>query len=101
MLSFFNQIVQKLVSERMGYREFKLEIPRVPNIQLKLVFIFHFIFISWATLHPWATQVAIHLLGHSPSLGNTGSQNVWATLHPWATQVVRMSGQLSIPGQHR
>jgi hypothetical protein len=71
----------------MGYREFKLEIPRVPNIQLKLVFIFHFIFISWATLHPWATQVAIHVLGNSSSLGYTGSHT--------------FSGPLFIPGQLR
>jgi hypothetical protein len=47
----------RLIAERMGYKEFKLEIPTVPNLPLKLVFIFHFIFISWATLHPWATQV--------------------------------------------
>jgi hypothetical protein len=86
----------------MGYREFKLEIPRVPNIQLKLVFIFHFIFISWATLHPWATQVAIHVLGNSSSLGNTGSHTCPGQLFiPGQNRQPHISGQLFIPGQHK
>jgi len=40
----------------MGYREFKLDIPSVKNLKMKIVFLVHFVLFSWATLYPWANQ---------------------------------------------
>jgi len=38
----------------MGYQEFKLELPQVPRLRLKVLFFLHFLLISWATLGRWA-----------------------------------------------
>ena len=41
----------------MGYQEIKLELPDVPKMKLKGLFLGHFLLISWATLGQWAEQV--------------------------------------------
>eukprot|EP00090_Calanus_glacialis_P037557 TRINITY_DN6479_c0_g1_i1.p1 TRINITY_DN6479_c0_g1~~TRINITY_DN6479_c0_g1_i1.p1 ORF type:complete len:196 (-),score=49.39 TRINITY_DN6479_c0_g1_i1:161-748(-) len=38
----------------MGYQEIKLELLKLPKLNLKLVFFAHFVLISWATLGNWA-----------------------------------------------
>ena len=65
----------------MGYQEFKLELPQVPrlrlkvfqtchnkynkihqynhNFQTKVLFFLHFLLISWATLGRWAELVSV------------------------------------------
>jgi len=38
----------------MGYQKIKLELLKLPKLSLKLVFLAHFILISWSTLGDWA-----------------------------------------------
>ena len=45
------------ISDKMGYQEIKLELPDVPKLKLKLVFLGHLLLISWATLGQWGNQV--------------------------------------------
>ena len=41
----------------MGYQEIKLELPDVPKLKLKTLFLLHLLLISWASLGIWANQV--------------------------------------------
>ncbi|XP_023327388.1 type-1 angiotensin II receptor-associated protein [Eurytemora carolleeae] len=41
---------------RMGYKEFKLELPAVKSFKMKLIFLVHFTLLSWGLLHPWAPE---------------------------------------------
>ena len=38
-------------------QEIKLELPDIPNLQLKVLFLTHLVLISWATLGKWGEQV--------------------------------------------
>ena len=42
----------------MGYQEFKLELPQLSRMKLKVLFLLHFVLISWATLGEWAGMVS-------------------------------------------